>query len=451
MNCQPSALYPTIRGVFFSVLTLLAIASFPLSIRLAHAQTTAAAPNAQLTSSDAPVPVPAPSEKALRYHHGNNYIWAGYTLADLLVPAFYLLTGLSARVRTLAQKIGRRWFFTIAIYAVLSLLLLYLIRLPFGYYFGFVRQHAYGLSNQTFAKWMKDTAIMSGGELLTGVALLWIPYLLIKKSPKRWWLYTALVAIPLTFCMTVLWPVYVDPLFNDFGRMKDTKLEADILSLAERAGIEGSNVYEVNKSEDTNAVNAYVTGLGPTKRIVLWDTAINKLSHDELLCVMAHEMGHYVLGHIMQGVALSCATLLVSLYLVYKIATGLTARFGRYFGFDTLADVASAPLLAVTISALNLFIEPAGLAFSRHIEHESDRFSAEVTRNNHAASTAFVKLQQENLGVPRHGFWYTLLRASHPSIGDRIDFFNEYKPWKTGQPLRYEHLFKQSVAPAAPS
>jgi STE24 endopeptidase len=138
------------------------------------------------------------------------------------------------------------------------------------------------------------------------------------------------------------------------------------------------------------------------------------------------------------------ATLLVtaSLYLVHRVARTLIARFSGRFGIEQLSDVASFPLLLLLGTLVSLITTPAVLAFSRYQEHEADRFALEVTRNNYAAATTFVRLQQENLSVPRPGRVFTFWRASHPSLGDRVDFADAYRPWQSGQPLRYGHLFR---------
>ena len=189
-------------------------------------------------------------------------------------------------------------------------------------------------------------------------------------------------------------------------------------------------------------MNAYVTGLGSSKRIVLWDTLLDKLDAREVRVVMAHEMGHYVLNHVMQGLLAGFCGILVALYLVYRAANFLLPRYKDRFGFDQLSDVASLPLLLLLVQAAALLMMPLGLAFSRHLEHEADRFALELTRDNHAAATAFVRLQSENLSNPRPGPLYMLLRASHPSLAERIEFANDYRPWEQGEPLRYGSLFK---------
>ncbi len=224
--------------------------------------------------------------------------------------------------------------------------------------------------------------------------------------------------------------------------MQDKALEVRILRLAELAGIEGGRVFEVAKSEDTKAINAYVTGVGGTKRIVLWDTILARLEPPELLVVMGHEMGHYVLGHVWKLILFLSAAIMLMLYAIHRVVGWLLDRYRDRFGFSELSDVASLPLIILLFGIASIVVTPGVLAVQRYFEGEADRFALEITRDNHAAATAFVKLQQENLGVPRPSALYRWWRASHPSLGDRIDFSNDYRPWATGTPLVYGHLFK---------
>jgi Zn-dependent protease with chaperone function len=398
---------------------------------------------ATAASETGPVAVPEPTEKALRHARTGNWIWAFEQLWALLLPGAILFTGWSAKIRDVARAIGRNWYFTIVVYFAIFLVVTFVIGLPLAYYTEFARPHAYGLSNQTFGKWIGDAlkGLMVG--LVMGGLLLWIPYRLVKTSPRRWWLWTSVLAIPVTAFFLLIAPIVIDPLFNKFGPMKDKVLEQKILALASRAGIEGARVFEVDKSADTNTVNAYVTGFSGSKRIVLWDTTIAKLAPDELLFVMSHEMGHYVLGHVVKSIFFAAVLILVTLYAAYRLQAGLIARFSSRFGFTELSDIASLPLVMVLIGVLSFAVTPIACGYSRWQEHEADRFGLEITRNNHAAATAFVKLQQENLGVPRRGLLFKLWRADHPLLGERIDFCNSYRPWEEGKPGRYEHLFKQ--------
>lgn len=398
---------------------------------------------AGIAAAPAPVPVPEPTEKAMRYYRGNLALWGVRAAWELVVPAALLFTGFSAVLRNWAQRLGRKWFFVVGIYFALFAATMWLIGLPLDYYQGFVREHAFDISNQTFGKWFGDSAKGLLVAIIAGILVLWLPYRLLRKCPRSWWLISGLLAVPLIVVMLLVQPVWIDPLFNQFGAMQDKALERDILALAERAGIEGSRVFEVNKSVDTTGVNAYVTGFLDTKRIVLWDTIIAKLNREELLFVMGHEMGHYVLGHVWQLILVMSLVILATLYAIHRAAQAIIARFHARFGFAELHDVASLPLLLLFFQLSMLVLLPPINAFSRHLEHESDRFGLEITRDNHAAATAFVKLQQQNLGNPRPGLLYTLWQASHPALAERIEFCNTYHPWTAGEASKYAGRFHE--------
>jgi Zn-dependent protease with chaperone function len=163
--------------------------------------------------------------------------------------------------------------------------------------------------------------------------------------------------------------------------------------------------------------------------------------------VMGHEMAHFVLGHTLRLIALLTGLVFVGLFVVQRSARALIARHQERFGFTDLADPASLPLILLLFNATFLVVTPAALAFTRYNEREADRFGLEITRDNHAAATAFVKLQRENLGNPRPGLLYKLWRASHPPLGERIDFCNDYRPWETGAPLEYAPLLRGPAPP----
>jgi STE24 endopeptidase len=272
--------------------------------------------------------------------------------------------------------------------------------------------------------------------MVVGFALAWVPYLLLTRSPKRWWLYTAILSVPFLFAGTLIMPIWLAPLFNRFGPVKDPAIERKILDLAKRAGIEGSRVFEVDKSVDTKAVNAYVTGLFATKRIVLWDTLLAKLDEKEVLHVMGHEMGHYVLGHVVKSIFLSFGLTLIGLFLVDRAGRFLVGRYASRLGFDQLSDVASVPLLLMLFEVAMFLLSPVALAYSRNQEHEADRFALDLTRDNRSGARSFVKLLEENLSNPRPGPIYKFFRSSHPSIGERIDYCNSYHPWLSNESPR---------------
>jgi STE24 endopeptidase len=410
--------------------------------------------SAQLNNANptaAPVAVPEPGPKAVRFYHSTILLIAVIILWSLLIPVGFLFTGLSAKLRSWAIRLGRRWYFSYAIYCTAFCLIYFLLLLPLIYYGGFIHLHHYDLSNQSIARWFYCSVQGAAIVLVSGLAMGWIPFFVIKKSPRRWWLYLGLLT-PLCLCFT-LWikPVVIDPLYNKFTPLQNKKLEAKILAEAARAGIQGSHVYQVNTSVDTRVENAYVTGLMSTRRIVFYDTLLQNMNEDELLFVMGHEMGHYVLWHKVKRIAFKSILILVSLYVAYLLAGPVIGRFKDIWGFAAPCDFAALPLGVLAFWLFCFVDPPIYMAFSRHLEHEADRFGLELIHENHAAATVFVKLMQVDLSVSRPGAIFTIWFGSHPCMADRIEFSNTYHPWETGQPSKYEKYFLPAEGSGGPS
>lgn len=388
------------------------------------------------------VAVPEATAQAMSYYKSGNILWILSQAWGFIVPLLFLVTGFTGKLEKFSERWGKRWFFVIAIYLVLFSCIYTLLNLPLDFYAGYIREHAYGLSTQSLGRWFDNYGKSLLVTIVGVVAFVWIFYLLLKKSPRRWWLYSSLVSICIAFITMFIQPVWIDPLFNNFGPMKDKKLEKEILAIASRAGIEGGRVFEVDKSQDTNALNAYVVGFGKTNRIVLWDTTIAKMTPDQILFVMGHEMGHYVLNHIWWMLIYFSALSFLIFYLTYISANFLMKRYQKRFGFKHLYNIASLPLLLLLTSIIMFLTSPLSNAISRCMEHEADRFGLEITQNNKAAGEAFLVLQQQNLGNPYPGALYKFWRSSHPPLGERVAFCNSYCPWKRDEPLKYTDKFK---------
>jgi STE24 endopeptidase len=372
--------------------------------------------------------IPAPTESARKYHRGGNVLYVVGLLESLAIPALLLLSGWAARLRTLAWRIGRRWYFSLVAFVSLIALVTFVLELPLAFYEGYVREHLYGLSRQSLPAWLGQTAGAAAVGAAVTALVIWVPYLLLRALPRWWWLPTGVLTLPLILLALVVGPRFIAPLFDRFHPLQDQQLKARILALAERAGVAADRVLEVEKADDTTKVNAYVTGLGGEKRVVLWDTLIKKLEPDEVLFVVAHELGHYVLGHVRRQVIITWILACAALAFTHLFASAALRRFRHRLGFDSLSDFASLPLLQLAASTFFLIAGPALLATSRQQERQADRFAIELTRDNAAGVRAFAKLAHENLGVPDPGPLYRFFRASHPSIGDRIRFLASYRP-----------------------
>jgi Zn-dependent protease with chaperone function len=263
---------------------------------------------------------------------------------------------------------------------------------------------------------------------LVALIPMWAFYALVRRS-HRWWLWFSAGAVPFLILVIVIAPIWIAPLFNDFEPLRDKRLESEMLALASEAGIEGSDVFEVNGSKQSSKVNAYVAGLFNTKRIVLYDTLTDNFNRDEIRFVMGHEMGHYVMHHVWGHLAVAAAFIFCAMWLLDRSIRPVIRRFSRRFGFERLDDPASLPLVLIFVSVLGFLYNPVSNGASRHWEHAADRYGMEVSGvSGTAAARAFDKLSAFNLSDPDPNplieFWF----YDHPSIKSRIAFVRQAGP-----------------------
>lgn len=361
------------------------------------------------------------TEEMIRHSRIRDALYFGGTLWTIAALVLILTTRLSARMRDTARRLTSRPFLQAMLYFLFLLLALTVLEFPLTYYSGFVVSHQFDLSNQSFLEWLWDSvkALLVNLVVLAPIAAL---ALLAIRRFRQWWRVLWIGSIPIIVLLVVIAPVVIDPLFNDFQPLRDVTLRDRLLAQADRAGIDGTRVYEVNKSKQTRTMNAYVTGIGPTKRIVLWDTLLAKMSHDEIVAVMAHEMGHYVLHHVWKGVAFS---IFVSL-IVFRIGQacferGLT-RFGGRWGIESPHDPAALPWLLILVVITMFLMDPAINGFSRRIEHQADVFALELTGLREPMATAFIKFAEDSKVDPSPHPFIEWWRYSHPSIENRLEF-----------------------------
>ncbi|HVS30713.1 MAG TPA: M48 family metallopeptidase [Thermoanaerobaculia bacterium] len=369
------------------------------------------------------------TEEMIRHSRILDALYFGGFVYGLAVLVIVLATRISSRLRDAATRVTGRPFLMSLIYVSLFTLVTALMEFPLSYYAGFVRPHQFSLSNQTFAAWLADHAKGLGVSLVLGSFAGALALLAIRRL-RRWWLAIWLGMIPLTILLVVIAPVFIDPLFNRFEPLKDQVLKQRLLDMADRAGIEGGRVYQVDKSKQTKTLNAYVTGIGPTKRIVMWDTLLNRMTADEVVAVMGHEMGHYVLHHLWKGLAATLALAFGILFLAQRVFERGVVRWGGRWGLRGHDDAAALPWLLIIVSVISFMLSPVINGYSRHIEHEADVFGLELTHLNEPMATAFIKLAENAKVNPRPHPLIEFWRYSHPSIANRIEFVLGYRPWE---------------------
>lgn len=360
-------------------------------------------------------------------------------LYGLLVTLLLLWTGLSARFRDIAHGLGHRLYVRVLVYLALFATASTVLGLPLAWFEEFALEHQYGLSTQTLGGWFLDTAkgLVFSIVVLGVVPIVWTGWRVVVKHPQGWWWRLAALTTPLALAALVLQPLVFEPVFNKFEPLRDAALRGDILALAARAHIPARHVFQVDMSKRTRKVNAYVSGFGASQRIVLWDTTLESLKKDEILVVMAHEMGHYVLGHTWKALVVIAIGAFAAFWLVAWIVRALLAASGERWGVTGPADLAAMPVLSLALTLVTLLAQPGLNALSRDIEHESDAYALELTHDNDAAARAFLKLAQDNRSNPEPSPWVEFLLYDHPPLGSRIRFALDYRPWETGAPNRF--------------
>jgi len=359
-------------------------------------------------------------------------------LLGILVGVLLLFTGLAQRMRDIALAGGRGLWSRVLVFFTLYSLAMFVILFPLTWYESYFLEARFGFMTQSFGAWFADQLkAMAFQVVAVGVVpLLALAWRAIETSPKRWWVWLAAGTLPVVLVSTLLQPLVFDPLFNKFTPLRDEQLRQEILALGARANVPARNVYEVDMSSRTTKVNAYVSGFGTSQRIVLWDTTLEAMKQDEILFVMGHEMGHYVLKHIWKGVLAVSLGSFVAFWLVAKLSQGALRLWGARWGVTELADLAAMPLLVAVLSLVSLLGLPFSNVVSRQMEHESDIYALEITRDNDAGARAFLGLARGNRSDPEPAGWVKWLLYTHPPLGERIRFALDYRPWEKGEPNR---------------
>lgn len=347
----------------------------------------------------------------------------------------------ASRYRTWAENKSSRRILQALIFSPLLILTIDVFELSTGIYQQWVSRQ-YGLSIQRWGSWFWD---WTKGELISVVIatiLVWILYAVIHKSARGWWFYFWLASMPIGLLLFFLQPLIIQPLFNKFEPLaqKNPALTVSLEKLVQRAGerIPPERMFLMIASEKTTAVDAYVTGFGASKRIVVYDTTIAKATAPEILFVAGHELGHYALGHIPKGLAFFAALLFLFFYLGFRSIGWVLARWSAGWDVRGVGDWASLPVLMLILSVLFFVANPVSSAFSRHYEHQADQYGLEaihdlVPDSGQAAAQGFLLGGDIDLGDPEPNAVDVFLFYDHPPVSDRVQFAVTYDPWSHGQ------------------
>lgn len=300
-----------------------------------------------------------------------------------------------------------------------------LIELPFELYHVFVIEEKYGFNTRTLKIWITDLIKSTIISAVLGGILLFVILAMIEYGGRLWWLWSWIIFMAFQLMVTVIYPTVIAPLFNKFTPVEDKELENSIREMAEKEKIPVTGIFQMDAEKRSRHTNAYFTGLGKNKRIVLYDTLINAHGNDEILAVLAHEMGHLKKGHIRKQLLLVTVVSLIAFY-----ATAWMLKWELIytsFGFTTSPAYAGLFLISILLGPIGFLFSPISLALSRKYERESDRYAWKIMKNAGPLIEALKKMALDNLSNLCPHSLYVKFNYSHPPITERISNLESMK------------------------
>ena len=336
-----------------------------------------------------------PPDKRARsdaYFEGGYWLQLWNFLFGAVVAIFLLQSRLSARIRNWAVRISSGRGVQDLLYFIGFLLITTVIQFPLAVYEGYFRERKYGLATQTFGPWMRDQLVgLAVGAILGGIAVM-VLYWVVRRLGKNWWVWGAGVSIVLLAFTSLIGPVYIDPLFNNFKKLENPKIRDPILSLARANGIPATEVYEVDASKQSTRVSAYVSGFLGTERIVLNDNLLNRCTPEEIQSVMGHEMGHYVLHHVYKDLLFFGVLAVIGFAFLNWGMRWSLARWGECWGTHEITDVAALPLAVLLFAIFFFVLTPVTNSWIRMQEYEADIFGLNAARQPNGEALVDLKL-----------------------------------------------------------
>lgn len=379
----------------------------------------------QFSNPEAQKLVPALTEKmwqCSRWGIAISFLWS---IVGTTIMMTFLQLGFASRLRDFCERKTPFMFLQVTLFTLVFSGAIQLLTLPLSYFTDFVFEHHFGLSSQPIADWLRD--LIKG--FLVGVVLeipLWALLLfLVRKFPRKWPYLQAALTVPITVFMTFISPVVFEPIFNKIELMQPSPFRDEIRTLATKAGLQDAPIFVSDKSKQTNTMNAYVSGIGPTARIVIWDTTLKSMKPEQVLCVVAHEFGHYALHHTLIYFGIG---LLFTLWSI-PINLFLTPLFFKYipekWGVRNVQDLAAITMFMYVSHCAGFFMEPAQNFYHRMIERDADFYGLKIHHDPLNFARAFAFLSEKDLADPFPPKLFELWLCSHPPLGKRIEYMTE--------------------------
>ena len=321
-------------------------------------------------------------------------------------------------------------FLAFLLFMIITSLPSFVLAIPFSLYDEFVLEKKFGFSNMTWKLWITDTLKSLVISFILILLLTFIAAVSFVKFETSWWFILAAVLIAFTFIMQVIYPKFIAPLFNKFSPLEDGETKDKIMAILEKVGFKNGGLFVMDESKRSGHSNAYFSGFGKTKRIVLYDTLLKSLTPDELAAVLGHELGHFKLHHITKRLFIMIPMEFVVTFLLYKMAH--LVNLYNAFGFTeiTSQNVAGVQFIGMLLAsmlwgAISEIVTPVSNIFSRKREYQADAFGADVCGSPEPLITGLIKLNSENLSELIPPKLYVFWNYSHPTLIERIEKLNE--------------------------
>jgi STE24 endopeptidase len=352
------------------------------------------------------------------YFEGGYWLLLWDTLLAVGIGWLLMASGFAVRLRNWVHARTRMQWLRDSLFVAGYFVAVFILNFPMNLYEGFFREHKYSLSNQNFGAWLADSLKGAGLGLVFGTVFLICIYAVIRRAPRTWWAWGTFVSFVLMMFTFMIMPVFVAPLFNTYRPLDPGQVRDAVLRMARANGIPAAEVYQFDASKQSKRISANVSGLFGTARISLNDNLLKRSSQPEIEAVMGHEMGHYVLNHITKDLYMITFVLLFAFWLTYWGSNRLLAVCGPRWGVNSLADIASLPMLAAIFTLMTSFATPAINSIIRSTEVEADMFGLNVARQPDGFAEAALKLSEYRKISP--GWLEEVIFYDHPSGANRI-------------------------------
>jgi len=358
--------------------------------------------------------------KAKTYENEKRKIGIVASLVSLIFILLFYFSGLSNYL----ANINISFIYVFLIYIILFQILSTIIGLPLGYYSSYIHEHKWGFSNYTNKTWIIDQLKSFAVSLILLPILLGLFFWVLWRFPETWWLVAATITTLVSIVFVTLFPVIILPIFNKYDAIEDEKLTSQLSEILHKAGLRPSGFFRQDMSRQTKKENAFLAGMGKTRRVVIADNLLEHMSLSEIKSVIAHEVGHYRYSHLPKNILIGTIQQLIIFYLLNIIMKILYPEFLT----SNTNNLTLFPIFSLIMSLLSsLLFGPLNNLISRYFERQADRTSLELYPDKDSFQKAMAGLANRNLSNAYPEWWVKLLYYSHPPIGERLLFAENYK------------------------